>query len=191
MTYAIQWNNKTGWLATGAWMPRGDTPKIITVQNPMTRDTSSYRFDTPEHQLAWDVTAEAQRRAAYHGYDPASLGLETYVLGPTGDRFEGRCCSLFWDESPRTNYRLVLRHEQLGGIPSTQPDFWQDESNYRSDLYVGGIASEHRVLVNQLLDDMVRASDVGADAVKQVIEQAGHPYAHSRGFLDVYRGDVQ
>ena len=72
------------WTASGLLLPKGDMTSSVIARCPITRTDKEYKFETPEEHLAWKLTAEVQRQAAYLGYDPSKLDYQTYVLSPTG-----------------------------------------------------------------------------------------------------------
>lgn len=187
MARHIQWNNKVGWLATAADMPYGDVITALSAQDPITQTRKSYRFDSADHQLAWQLTSEAQRDSLRHGHDPGPLGLETYVIGPPRDRYEGRFCHLFWDRSPTTESRLIFHRQRVTPDRTAMPDLW--DGRHRFEMMTReDFGPEHHQTLNGFLDELVKAEGEGSEAIKAIYDQTGHPYAHSRGFLD---GDRQ
>ncbi len=185
MVDIIKWNDKYGWVATGLMMPSLDTPMQVTSRCPITRTKTEFVFDIPEERLAWHLTTEAQRQTAYHGFDPSEFDCRTYVIGPTRQLYEGSLCQLFWNKAPQSQYRLIIhRTPYVSNGQETPPDIWQ--AMMRSGQFgdeIGVDLGQHSSVMT-FLEDLVKASSKGEDAVKQAFDECGHPYVVSRGFLD-------
>lgn len=178
-------------LATG--QIRGvDTPKKIRARSPMDWAEKPYAFASRDEAYAWEIAANAQRAAAYAGYDPKSLGIEAYVLRSSGnpaqpDRFD---TSFFRGKSPDSIERLTVlkANRTVGGeqidyglMAKLQP------ADYTSAL-PAGFETNGRALLNDLLKAyrMADRKPHDDDPVFDVLRQTGHPFLYSNGFHDVH-----
>ena len=174
----------TGWLATGLRMPPYENFAAITTYDPIRDAAVQYRFDSPEHRLAWDFTAEAQRRVLSQGANPVACWLETYVVAPSTADSNGRFDALFADPTNEKDYRLLFHRAASIPVGSPLLDVWNAMTHEYRQTRGGGITKQGQPIVSQFLDDVMMSTKGDDAAIKQVFEQTGHPYAHSLGFLE-------
>jgi len=174
-------------------IPGTDTPMKIWARSPMDWQEKPYAFASRDDFYAWEIATNAQRAAAYAGYDPKSLGIEAYVLRSSGnpaqpDRFD---TSFFRGKSPDSIERLtVLKANRRVGDEQIDYGLMAKMQPIESASgFPAGFETNGRAFLNDLLK-AYRLADrkpYEQDPVFEVLSQTGHPFLYSNGFRDVAR----
>jgi hypothetical protein len=184
MTFVFAWNGQACLALTGGRVGPQVFPLTITTRSPINFDEVGIDFQDLDQAAAWHLTATAQRIAAFRGYPSKKLELETWVLGPNPDGV-GRLQEWFMNESPYTDQRIFIHRapRRLGKELLNEPIWEQVHAWYQiAERFEHWDELQH--VSKGYLQDILSAYAKDRDAVETLMEDSGHPYATSRGFLD-------
>lgn len=165
-------------------LPHSDVARVVT-RSPTCQMESAYSFGSGDCHHAWQITAEAQRLAAYHGYRPGNLALETFVIDrPSDPEKSGRLGLLWLNEPPSSDYRVLI-HRQATQYQDKlfHEDLWSDAWSKHLSPNPTEDADTVTRSGKGLLNDLLKAYSDSHGALRQVMKDTGHHYALSHGFL--------
>ncbi|MCG8508915.1 MAG: hypothetical protein MI741_06760, partial [Rhodospirillales bacterium] len=157
-------------------------------RSPIDRKLHDYTFASRDHVYAWQIAATAQRWAAYNGYDPASLGIEAYVLAGYPDRneparFDPDYFWLFPAETPRRLTLLsVKRHVDEKPLDAGLVEQLQRHHEASYKPLPDNMVRNGWSFMGEMLEAYRNRGDATDDPVHAVLSQTRHPFTYSAGF---------